>query len=174
MGLSTADSADVFQEVLLALLSGIHRLREPAALAGWLLRAASRIASRHRASLRREAVVADDGFWDQNPDPSPEASEIIAELESAFLVRAAIERMGSRCAQLLEALFLEEPRPSYEELSDRLGLPVGSLGPTRMRCLHKLLGELEKLGIKPARGRTSRSTAGSPTAGEPSTKRGLR
>jgi DNA-directed RNA polymerase specialized sigma24 family protein len=173
MGLSSEDSADVLQDVLASLLSGIDRLRDAEALPGWLLRAAYRIALRKRTQGRRETATSDDAFWDRAVDPAPDPSDVVEQLDLALSVRAALARVGGRCAELLEALFLEEPRPSYGELAGRLSVTIGSLGPTRMRCLARLLDEIERSGIKPATRRTSSSST-PPTAVPRKPRRGTR
>ena len=64
------------------------------------------------------------------------------------LVGHAVERMDARCRELLKLLFWETPSPSYDEAAARLGMPIGSLGPTRGRCLEKLRAALAELGVR--------------------------
>jgi hypothetical protein len=70
------------------------------------------------------------------------------------LVREGLERLGGKCRELLEALFGSSGEPNYALLAERLGIRVGSIGPTRARCLEKLAGILETLGLgsRPASG----------------------
>ena len=67
--------------------------------------------------------------------------------EKQHLVRLALSQLEPRCQKLLTALFLESPALSYEELAKRLDIPIGSIGPTRARCLQKLRTLLQKLRI---------------------------
>ena len=76
-------------------------------------------------------------------EPSPERA---ADLESMHAVREALERLGEPCRSLLTALFREDS-PSYPRISAELGMPVGSIGPTRARCLGKLRELLAKAGF---------------------------
>jgi DNA-directed RNA polymerase specialized sigma24 family protein len=72
------------------------------------------------------------------------AAEQVARWEQQHLVRVGLERLGGRCEALLTALYLEPGRMSYEVISRQLQIPVGSIGPTRTRCLKKLLELLEE------------------------------
>jgi RNA polymerase sigma factor (sigma-70 family) len=148
-GLSADDAEDVLQDVLVALLQGLSRLRDAQALPRWLTQTAYRLSRDRRARGKREVAVENAAFWDAQVDPMPEPSVWLAQLEAAAVVRTRIEALPPRCRELLSALFLEDPAPSYATLGRRLGLPVGSLGPTRQRCLDRLLADLSELGIKP-------------------------
>jgi DNA-directed RNA polymerase specialized sigma24 family protein len=81
------------------------------------------------------------------PSGASYADESVEAAERAALVVHAVERMDARCRQLLEILFWESPAPSYDEAATRLGMPLGSLGPTRGRCLEKLRAVLSELGF---------------------------
>jgi DNA-directed RNA polymerase specialized sigma24 family protein len=65
-------------------------------------------------------------------------------------VRAAIGSLESPCKELLTLLFYEEPRPAYSEIAQNLALPEGSIGPTRSRCLGKMMKALEEMGFADA------------------------
>ena len=69
---------------------------------------------------------------------------------SLMAASLALGGVSERCRRLLEALYYEDPTPSYSELSQRLGVPVGSLGPTRARCMERLKGHYESLSDRPA------------------------
>lgn len=58
-----------------------------------------------------------------------------------------LERLDPRCRELITALFLESAQMTYEKLAKRLGVPLGSIGPTRARCFKKLETIMLKLGI---------------------------
>jgi RNA polymerase sigma factor (sigma-70 family) len=129
---------DIFQQVSLALFEHLATLREPDRLAAWLAITTRRACwawSREGARLggfeegEEEALPADE---------PPDVAEDLHRIECEHALQLAFERLGDPCHGLLSALYLEEPRPSYEELSQRLGRPIGSLGPTRSRCLGKL------------------------------------
>lgn len=141
-------AADVVQEVFLALLKNLGRLRNSERLVGWLARAARRESWRQvrrgRSRRRREESVArrDDGGGSPPPDE-------LAEHEVRQTVREAYAAIGERCRRLLDALFLESTEASYGDVAGLLGLAVGSIGSLRRRCLDELRTELERLGVRP-------------------------
>jgi DNA-directed RNA polymerase specialized sigma24 family protein len=61
----------------------------------------------------------------------------------------ALSGLSERCKRLIEALYYEDPTPSYGELSQRLGVPIGSLGPTRARCMERLRSHYETVQKQP-------------------------
>jgi RNA polymerase sigma factor (sigma-70 family) len=136
-GLPEADAADVSQNVWMLVVTKLPMLREPAALPGWLatttLRECVKIsrADRHARPSRPEDIEAGapgDGA-------GIEEEVLTAELHAAL--REALAALPLPCRRLLTALF-SDPRPPYAEISQLLGLPVPSIGPTRQRCLQKL------------------------------------
>lgn len=148
-GLDPEAAADVVQTVFVIVYRNLGLLDEPAALGGWIATIARREAWRaSRRDARRteteEAAVSDPAV---GPDPGPpRADERLERAERAFLVERGLERIDERCRALLGILFWESPTPSYREIAERLDVPVGSLGPTRGRCLEKLRQALEELG----------------------------
>lgn len=148
-GLATAEAEDVVQSTWAVLLRQAGALREPRSLPAWVLTTARREAWRvQRRRRQRHEAEADAS----RPEAAPEDTDLDAEferLERVQLVRDGLARLEGRCGALLAALFLEDPRPAYEDLSLRLGLPVGSIGPTRQRCLAKLARLLEEQGFRP-------------------------
>ena len=81
------------------------------------------------------------------PSRPARADEALESAERAALVQHAVAGLDERCRELLTVLFWETPIPSYDDLAERLGMPIGSLGPTRGRCLEKLRGRLVELGF---------------------------
>jgi RNA polymerase sigma factor (sigma-70 family) len=125
----------------------IELLEEPRALAGWISTIARREAwraARRRAweSQRVEHMGADPG-GEALPSQPPTAEEELERAERAALLQHAVGRLDERCREMLTMLFWENPTPSYE----RLDMPLGSLGPTRGRCLEKLRQRLEEVGF---------------------------
>lgn len=151
--LSDGDSADVSQTTWLRLLENIDRLAEPSRVGAWLATTARRECLRVLGLANRHVLVDDEARLDV-PDaavPDLDAGLLLAEREEA--VRVAFEQLPERCQRLLRLLMLDPP-PSYEELSAALGVPIGSIGPTRGRCLKKLRDLVEEAGIE---GRLARS-----------------
>lgn len=145
--LSDEDLGDVFQEVFAALVRGLPRLREPRTLVRWLSSTSQRIARAIALKRRREAALSLP-LEPESPALSarePQVSESLEKLEEEAMVRLALGTLSERCRNLLGALYFEDPAPSYEALSRRLGLPIGSLGPTRARCFDRLRSAYERL-----------------------------
>ena len=150
--LNDEDLADVFQDVFAALLKGMPRLREGRALVRWLASTTERIARTVALRRRREAARTDheDGAIDRLEDEREPIGSEVEHAEREHQVRLALGAVSERCKRLLEALYYEDPTPSYGDLSQRLGMPVGSLGPTRARCIERLRDHLEVLLSDPS------------------------
>jgi len=145
-GLDEATAGDVFQTVFLRLVQHLPRLAEPARLQAWIVTTAKREAwLQHRRAERLLSLSAADA--DAAPDteaaeqavadPAAGPDEALAHWQQVAAVQRALERLDERCRRLLQALFGAESA-GYEEVAARLDLPVGSIGPTRARCLEKL------------------------------------
>ena len=132
--LGTHDQDEVTQRTWLALLRSIERIQEPDALAGWLQTAARRESLRVLRESSRAIPVGDVVTEETVPDEAGELHDAHLRRDS---LRGAIRRFPARQRALLEAL-LAEPALSYEEIGARLDMPVGSIGPTRARCLARL------------------------------------
>jgi RNA polymerase sigma factor (sigma-70 family) len=149
-GLGDEEAAEVFQNVCLALFRGLPRLKQAAGLTRWVLVTTHRQARDVARRQRREVPDPDDLLARSRPDPRPLADDLLNEIETRVEVRAAMEKLGERCAQLLQWLYLDQAPPSYKEVAQRLGVPEGTVGPTRARCLARLRQIIEKT----RRGRT--------------------
>lgn len=144
LGLSESDADDVFQNVFVTLLRNLGSLRDQTRLSAWLITTTRREAWRlGRAGSRR----AEDELNESLPADDPAALDDVVRWEREQGVREALRRLDDRCRELLTALFLEPATPSYEVIASRLGIPVGSIGPTRARCFKKLDAILRELGI---------------------------
>jgi RNA polymerase sigma factor (sigma-70 family) len=137
--LDDADSEDVGQVVWLHLMDQLVSLREPAALPGWLATTTRRECLRTRRSAARlplpTGAYIDEG---NRADPKAVIAEeelLLAERHAAL--RQALSDLPPGCRKLV-ALLVADPPLSYTEISARLGIPVGSIGPSRSRCLAKL------------------------------------
>ena len=144
--LSAADAADVSQTTWLRLVEHLDRIQQPERLGAWLATTARR---ESLAAIRRGARhVAVGGAEDLAPatldEPSPDGPLIQAEEHSAL--GRAFGRMAERCQRLLRVL-MADPPPRYDEVAEALGMPIGSIGPTRTRCLERLQREVEIAGI---------------------------
>jgi RNA polymerase sigma factor (sigma-70 family) len=135
-GLGRADTEDVGQAVWLHLAGHLGNLREPAALPGWLATTARRECLR---VLRKEIPLDAGQVLDAETLPGDQAGaeqELLAAERHAALRAAFLDLPPS--GQRLIALLLEDPPVPYAEISARLGIPIGSIGPTRRRYLDKM------------------------------------
>ncbi|MGH8995271.1 MAG: RNA polymerase sigma factor [Acidimicrobiales bacterium] len=134
--LGEADVGEVFQTTWLRLVENIDRIEQPERVGAWLATTARReslrlVRSRARFTFDGESfeVLAD-------PDgPSPDAGLLTEERATAM--RAAYARLPLRCQRLLGLLSADDS-PSYKDISELLDMPIGSIGPTRGRCLEHL------------------------------------
>jgi RNA polymerase sigma factor (sigma-70 family) len=135
--LSNHDSEDVGQNVWLLLVEQLGRLREPAALPGWLATTTHRECIRVVTSARRSeqrGTRVDDALQFVD-DAAVDEEMLLAERNAAL--RAALADLPPRCQRLL-GMFFTDPPHSYAEISAELDLPIGSIGPQRARCLERL------------------------------------
>jgi RNA polymerase sigma factor (sigma-70 family) len=142
-GMGADASADVYQAVWTRLFEHLDGLKDHGKLATWLITTTRRECWRVSNRLRREAPigeVGDDDEWriPELEDERPSADEEQIRLAEQQRVHAAVETLPERSRELVKLLYFTEDRPSYEEISRRLGIPVPSIGPTRARCLEKL------------------------------------
>ena len=133
--LSDADAADIWGNVWLRLVEGLDTLREPAALPGWLATTTARACARLYKSGKRQFPVSDLELVEDRLAPA--ADEWLLTMERHAALRAAFAELSERCREILSLLFSEDA-PAYAEASITLGMPVGSIGPTRQRCLQTL------------------------------------
>jgi RNA polymerase sigma factor (sigma-70 family) len=130
-----ADQADVVQTTWLRFAENLDRLREPARLGAWLATTARRESLEVLAKSAREFPTDDALLPEEAYTPEPARGLIAAEDRSA--VRAALDVLPERQRALLYALFVE-PEASYVDISAAVGIPIGSIGPTRGRSLERL------------------------------------
>ena len=155
-GLSRADCEDVMQTVFLKACRNLKLLDQPDSLGFWLTSIARREASKAKQRLARPGRGrgrADPGTvipaeaLPEVASPAPLPDEELERTERLFLIHRGLERLDERCRRLLDELFFRERPPSYEDAGAALGVPLGSVGPTRSRCLEKLGRILRRLGF---------------------------
>jgi RNA polymerase sigma factor (sigma-70 family) len=128
---------DIGQSVWLLLVENISRLREPAALPGWLATTTRRECLRTLRASGRHGMETPTPFEEEPPSESAEIEQEIIEAERHAALRAALADLPSGCRELL-SMMINDPAPGYASISATLGIPIGSIGPTRARCLAKL------------------------------------
>ncbi len=141
-GLGEHSCQDAMQDTFAAAAGAITRMKDPTRFDAWLATTAHRIALRIRMRERR-AAVGTESLVEEG------AVELLGaeSLEVRLIVRGALAELTDRCRNLLLILFGSNATPSYDALAEQLGLPRGSLGPTRQRCLDRLAQLLLKKGI---------------------------
>ncbi len=145
-GFSVEDCNDVLQTVSMILLREVARLRDGQSLAKWVITTTKRECWRKARRDRRRRDFA--------AQVRPDALLVRPELEDERLereqaVRLALSRLSGRCRDLLQALVAAPGVADYQTVADRLRMPVGSIGPTRGRCLERLREELMTGGAWP-------------------------
>jgi len=140
-GLTTDDAADVTQITFTILLQNLNTLPDEIRLSAWLVTVARRHTWRLLARNRREAV---------NPDEDLAGNETLGGIvdnrerwELAEWLNHGLSLLDKRCRQLLLALYFDTEQPSYAHVADQLKMPVGSIGPTRARCLEQMKRNLD-------------------------------
>jgi RNA polymerase sigma factor (sigma-70 family) len=138
MRLSTDDAADAVQTTWLRLVERLDTVREPQRLGGWL---ATSVRRECLALLRRRSRVVTHDEWDDQPAPGDPLDDALLREERDIALWRAFHTLHPRCQRLLRVL-MTDPAPSYADVSAALAIPIGSIGPTRQRCLGALRGTL--------------------------------
>jgi RNA polymerase sigma factor (sigma-70 family) len=129
--LTAADAEDIAASVWLRLVERLGTIREPAALPGWLATTARNECLQLLKARKRQDPTDSEAL----PDSAVAASdEWLLREERHIALRDAFGALPQRCKTLLSQLFADPPA-RYAEISAQLRLPVGSIGPTRLRCL---------------------------------------
>ncbi|MBD3161670.1 MAG: sigma-70 family RNA polymerase sigma factor [Candidatus Eisenbacteria bacterium] len=156
--LGEEEAQELFQITFLGAYRSIDRLRDPEKLGTWTYGIAYRSAISFTRKKKQEISAEEIGegsYFDRLPDDAPSPDDELERLDTARRLRQTVARMAAPCRPLLEALYLTEPEPSYQEVSRRLDMPIGSIGPTRGRCLEKLREMLGKVSGDAPIGTTS-------------------
>ncbi|SNT53777.1 RNA polymerase sigma factor, sigma-70 family [Asanoa hainanensis] len=135
-GLDAASCEDVVQQSWLTLLNHRDQIRTPDALVGWLATVTRREAVRVFTAQGRVRPAPDD-LWEPVPDSGPAIEDMLVSDERRRALWRVVRRLPHRCVQLLQVIAFSE-RPDYAGIAAALGMPKGSIGPTRGRCLAKL------------------------------------
>jgi len=151
-GLGQEDAADVFQTVFTVLLENLHKIHAPQGLAAWLITTTKRTSWNVLRKRQRERTDSEDVATTLSAAEGWLTGERWEESRWAdqALVRAALKRLGGRCKELLWLLYYDHSQPSYQDISRRLKVPQGSIGPTRARCLQKMRSILQAMGMSEA------------------------
>jgi RNA polymerase sigma factor (sigma-70 family) len=135
--LDRADAEDVCQAVWLRLVEQLSNLRDPAALPGWIATTTQRECYRAQRARRRLATGAQVSDADLPDQQTVVAGDELLTAERHAALREAFRDLPPSCQRLL-ALLIADPPMSYAQISARLGIPIGSIGPSRSRGLERL------------------------------------
>ena len=136
-------AADVFQTVFLRLLQNLTRIEDPGRLQAWIVTTTKResLLQRRRAERMEVLEAAADADADEAVEEAVDEGrgpeQTLEHWQRVMQVRLAVDSLDIRCRELLQAVFAGEP-VAYDEIARRLNMPLGSVGPTRARCLDKL------------------------------------
>jgi RNA polymerase sigma factor (sigma-70 family) len=142
--LNDADATDVSQTTWLRLVENLDRLKDPARVGAWLATTARRESLRVIGVAARQIPTAEDKELEPRNREYIDVDAALLAAERDEHVRAALAQLPPRWATML-LLLSGDDALSYQELSERLDMPVGSIGPTRARCLQKLRTILEEM-----------------------------
>ncbi|MGA9749901.1 MAG: sigma-70 family RNA polymerase sigma factor [Nocardioides sp.] len=147
-GLDTATAEDVVQTVWLSLLRKADTVRDPATIVKWLLttarREAWRVSKRVRGDASRSGGVLGVDIEETLDLPRQREAlpdEIVFRSSDERRLWEHVQLLPARCRQLISVIAFAD-RPDYSHIAESLGMPIGSIGPTRGRCLAKLRAQL--------------------------------
>ena len=146
-GFEEADSSDVFQAVCVKLLEHLGEIKDDRKISGWLITTTTRQCLHLKSQKGRETPTADTYLSDPQ-DPTLNLEEIRILTEQQQTLREAVESLAVRCRALIHLLYFDNRSPSYDQISQELGIPVASIGPTRARCLEKLRTLLRRRRVR--------------------------
>ena len=144
-GLDDEQAAEIFQDVFTTFFQKLNDIEQPEKLHAWLVTTARRktwrtISKAHGRSHTDTEAHEAATVRDETPLPD----EQLLLLEEQHRIRTAVSMLDERCQKLVQLLFYRTEPSSYAEIAASLGIPEGSIGPTRARCLGKLLRILKK------------------------------
>ena len=141
VGLDEHAAADVFQTVFTRLLKHLPDIAHPDKLQAWVVTTAKRESLLQRQRGLRQVSITrgdDEAAWDA-VDEGLLPDQALSELQQHAALNDALAHIDVRCQALLKLLFRDEDdHLGYDEIAQRTGMPIGSIGPSRARCLDKL------------------------------------
>jgi RNA polymerase sigma factor (sigma-70 family) len=149
-GLDHALAQDVVQTTWMTLVRRHESITEARAVAGWLTTCARREAWRV-SKLQRRADPTEAEYLEPRLPPRESAEETASQVDESSRLWSAVRELNDRCQRLLRVVAFEE-RPDYARLAKDLSMPIGSIGPTRQRCLGKLRALLQRKGFDTSEG----------------------
>ena len=142
-GLDRDSAADIAQITFTILMQSIDELKDDSHLGGWLATVAKRHTWRLLKRSQREISIEEDDLTDIEPLVGVHLDPGFDQLELAQWLDQGLSKIDERCRHLLLALYFDPQETSYAEISEKMSMPVSSIGPTRARCLEKLKDVLQ-------------------------------
>jgi RNA polymerase sigma factor (sigma-70 family) len=148
-GFSREDATDIFQTVAAQLLSELARIREPEALAAWLMQVTSNKCTQwQRRQIRENGGGAAAVTLPVQPETAETPESLLAEARREQTLRYAVHRATPQCRRLINMLFYENPPLPYEDVAESLGIATGSVGFVRRKCLDRMRRFLQEAGFR--------------------------
>jgi RNA polymerase sigma factor (sigma-70 family) len=141
-GIGECNAADVVQITWLQLFRHIDEIRDPSRIGAWLATTARRESLRIVVAQHRYVLEGEQAVFDVQDRLLPPTDERLLTEERGLRVRQAVESLPPSWQSLVR-LLMQDPPISYKEIADVLGMPVGSIGPTRRRCISRIRAALE-------------------------------
>lgn len=136
-GLNQEDAAEIVQLTFVMLLKGLESFHKDSHLGGWIATVARRN-TWHLINRHRRQNLVDVPLHDTVSLPDEDSSQEVERLELINWLHDGLSRLDALCRELLLVLYFDSTGPTYSDIATRLGLAVGSIGPMRARCLHRL------------------------------------
>ena len=138
--LDTQAGEDVYQEVFAIIVRQLPKIQRHSGLPKWFVTTTHRVCRQWYDRVDRAANLPTALLESTLPPP-----DLVLQWERQHVVRQSLRRLGGRCQELLTALYTDQGPVSYDEVARKLGIPEGSIGPTRARCLAKLMELIESV-----------------------------
>lgn len=139
-GLGREVCDDVFQEVFAVFVRQLPGIRRRTGLPKWFITTTHRVCRQWFHKANSTLTYESDLLSERQPPP-----EMLVQWEQQHMVRLGLRRLGGRCEQLLTALYTDQSAGGYEKVAIKLGMPQGSIGPARSRCLQKLMEIMDSM-----------------------------
>ncbi len=144
-GFPQLEAEEIFQEVAMEIVECLGTLQSHAHLHPWIVTIARRVCIRRLRSAKRYTTVDLELLESAIEDGVDSLDAMLIRLEEYSLIRNAVAALEPKCRTLLTELFLKDPPMTHAAVAALLKLPLGSIGPTRARCLEKLREQVDLL-----------------------------
>lgn len=141
-GFSASESDEIFQEVSLEIVNGLATVQKPDSLPSWLITVTRRTCIRRFKQQKQPTIPLDEYEFSDFATIDEDVIERVDRTEERILLYRAMEQLGDKCQKLLTEIFFSSESVSYAEVSAKLDMPIGSIGPTQKRCIDQLRKEV--------------------------------